>query len=372
MTEEPTGASTDVANQPGQVFHMDAPPDVRYSMSPTLVPLLARMGVAVALTSYQAGQVYLLGCNPRGGLMVNHQVFAKAMGLAPVENGFLLATRDAILRFSNVLRPDQRAQTVFDKCYVPRVSHHIGTLDAHDVGLLHDGPPVFVNTRFNCLATPCERHSFAEYWRPPFVSALVDEDRCHLNGLALDGAGAAAFVTAVSQSDTVDGWRDRRRDGGVVVDVRRNRVICEGLSMPHSPRLHDGRLWLLNSGEGQLGWLDPEAPDPVFTPEVFCPGFLRGLTLHGHYAFVGLSRPRYERFEGLGLDARLAETDSTPWCGLQVIDLRSRSVAAWFRIDGAVAELYDVALLEGATCPMMLGPHAPELPSFVTWENGSD
>jgi len=104
-----------------------------------------------------------------------------------------------------------------------------------------------------------------------------------------------AFVTAVSKSDTIDGWRDRRADGGVVIDVENNRVICEGLSMPHSPRWHDGKLWVLNAGTGELGYVEMpkgKAKMGKFKPIAFCPGFLRGLSFHDGFAFVGLSRPR--------------------------------------------------------------------------------
>ena len=109
-----------------------------------------------------------------------------------------------------------------------------------------------VNTLFSCLCTLHSSYSFVPRWQPPFISGLAPEDRCHLNGLAMD-EGQPAYVTAVSRSDTVDGWRDRRGDGGVVIDVRTNQVVCQGLSMPHSQRLHRGELWVLNAGTGDLG-----------------------------------------------------------------------------------------------------------------------
>lgn len=175
---------------------------------------------------------------------------------------------------------------------------------------------IFVNTRFNCLATPSDRHSFEPVWRPPFISALVDEDRCHLNGLAMED-GRPRFVTAVSRSDTIDDWRDRRADGGIVIDVEKNEIVCTGLSMPHSPRLYRGELWVLNSGTGELGIVrGAESGNGVFEPRVFCPGFLRGLAFFGNFAFVGLSKPRYKRFEGLALDQKLTDADSEPWCGV--------------------------------------------------------
>ena len=113
--------------------------------------------------------------------------------------------------------------------------------------------------------------------------------RCHLNGLALVD-GEPAYVTAVSRSDVPSGWRERRQDGGCVIDVRSNEVILTGLSMPHSPRWYRGKLWLLNSGTGDFGYVDEKTG--AFEPLAFCPGYLRGLAFHGDCAVVGLSLER--------------------------------------------------------------------------------
>jgi len=208
---------------------------------------------------------------------------------------------------------------------------------------------VFVNTGYNCFAAPSPRHSFTPVWKPPFISKIVGEDHCHLNGLAMQD-GVPRYVTAASKSDTIDGWRDRRFDGGVVIDVASGEIVSGGLSMPHS-------LWLLNSGTGELGWIErgASAGGARFHALAFCPGFVRGLAFYGKHAFVGLSKPRYKRFEGLDLDRRLADADSEPWCGVQVIDLDTGACAHWFRIDGPVAELYDVAVVPGVVRPMALG-----------------
>jgi uncharacterized protein (TIGR03032 family) len=345
----------------------DEPAGVTYSMSGGLVGLLASLKISVAFSSYQSGKFYLLGRNPEGGLMVNEQFFRQAMGIHVSGGTIYLATLSEIVRLENVLEPNQRINDTFDACFVPRTAHVTGALDAHDLGIDRDGRILFVNTRFNCLSTISERHSFRPVWTPPFVSRIVDEDRCHLNGMAMRD-GRPAFVTAVSRSDTIDGWRDRRADGGVLVDVETGRIVCQGLSMPHSPRWYRGRLWLLNSGTGELGSIIPTDGDSQgrFEPLAFCPGFLRGLSFHGHYAFVGLSKPRYQRFEGLALDERLRAADSEPWCGVQVIDLDTGACVEWFRIDGAVAELYDIDVLPGVTCPMSLGFGSEELMNLVT------
>ena len=76
-------------------------------------------------------------------------------------------------------------------------------------GLDATGRVVFVATLFGCLATLSERASFQPLWRPPFLSALVPEDRCHLNGLALRD-GRPAFVTAEAASLTINTPDDLR------------------------------------------------------------------------------------------------------------------------------------------------------------------
>ena len=332
-----------------------------YSFSPGFVPRLARLGLSIAFTSYQSGLLYMLGAGAHGGANLHQSAMPKPMGLAFDGRQLVLAGGWQILRFAQVLKPGERANETYDACFVPRRADITGSLDAHDIGIAADGEPVFVNTRFNCLARPDACHSFVPLWRPPFITALVDEDRCHLNGLAMEN-GKPAFVTAVSRSDTIDGWRDRRMAGGVAMTVGSGEVVCEGLSMPHSPRVHNGELWLLNSGTGDLGVVR----DGRFVARAFCPGFLRGLRLHAGLAFVGLSKPRYSRFEGLALDERLKAADSEAWCGIQVIDLSSGSCVDWFRIDGPVSELYDLEILPGIACPMTVSPGAVESASLIT------
>jgi len=178
--------------------------------------------------------------------------------------------------------------------------------------------------------------------------------------------GTARFATAVCKSDTIDGWRDRRHDGGVVIDIENNDIVCEGLSMPHSPRWSNGKLWVLNSGTGYLGWIDFD--NRKFVPHVFCPGFLRGLAIKGDYAAVGLSKPRYQRFEGLDLQKNLEAKSSEAWCGVQIVDLKSGSVVEWVRLDGPVTELFDVAFLDEVKCPMALGQQSPENLSLISIE----
>jgi uncharacterized protein (TIGR03032 family) len=340
-------------------------PWVEVSGSPQLADWLATQRVSLAFTTYQTGKLFMLG-RQHGRLTVFERTFNRCMGLWGDGQTLWLSTLWQLWRFENMLRPGEWYQE-HDRLYVPKVGHTTGDLDIHDVAVDGTGRPVFVATHFGCLATLSERYSFAPLWRPPFLSKLAPEDRCHLNGLAL-ADGRPRYVTLVSPSDVCDGWRDRRRDGGCVLEVPNGRVVVSGLSMPHSPRLYRGRLWLHNSGTGEFGSIDP-AGGP-FTPLTFCPGYLRGLAFSGDYAVVGLSRPRQDKtFGGLALEEELARRRAEARCGLLVIDLRTGDVVHWLRIEGMVRELYDVVVLGGVTRPMALGFKTDEIKQLIAVDN---
>jgi uncharacterized protein (TIGR03032 family) len=247
---------------------------------------------------------------------------------------------------------------------VPQLAWTTGDLDIHDIAVDGAGRPVFVNTLFSCLATVGESHSFAPVWQPPFISKLAAEDRCHLNGVAMID-GEPRYVTSVSVSDVADGWRDHRVAGGVVIDVTSGEVVASGLSMPHSPRLHRGRLYLLDSGSGRFGWIEPESGR--FEEVCFCPGYARGLAFVGEFAVIGLSLPRHNRsFSGLPLDEELTRRGAAPRCGLLVVDLRTGDAVHSLRLEGAIHELYDVAAMPGVMRPMALGFRSDEIRRLIT------
>lgn len=314
-----------------------------------LATWLAACGASLALTTYQANRLFLIGCKPGGGMRAHERRIDHCQGLWS-DGQTLWASSDSILwRFENDLPAGAATEKGATRRFVPREGRVTGNLDIHDIALGETGAgrgPIFVATGYNCLATISDRASFRPLWRPPFISALVAEDRCHLNGLAMDGP-RPAFATAISRSDVADGWRERRRDGGVVIDIASGEIVAGGLSMPHSPRLHDGRLWLLNSGTGEFGWIDRASGR--FEPVAFCPGYARGLAFFGPHAVIGLSRPRNLTFEGLALQERLKAKDTEARCGVIVIDLASGLTTEWLRFADPVTELYDVAILPGVT-----------------------
>ena len=308
--------------------------------------------VSLAFSTYQAGKLFLVGRRPDGQLSVHERTFSRCMGLAAHGDGLWMSSLYQLWRLENTLEPGEDYQG-YDRLYVPRVGYTTGDIDLHDIAINADGQPIFANTKFSCLATLSPTASFKPVWKPPFITKLAPEDRCHLNGLALVD-GQPKYVTVVSTSDVLEGWRTRRTDGGAVLDVDTGEFVATGLSMPHSPRWYRGQLWLHQSGTGEFGRIDLQTGR--FEPVTFCPGYLRGLAFSGNYAIVGLSRPRHERtFNGLPLDKTLAAKGGEAQCGLQVIDLKTGNIEHWLHIEGPVEELYDVVTLPNVTRPMALG-----------------
>lgn len=321
------------------------------SCSRGLHSFMERNRLSFGFTSYQSGRLYLVGRMPRGRVSFHERHFVHAMGVAATPQRLYLAGQHQIWRLENVLSPGQTMDG-FDRNYVPRNAQTTGDLDVHELGVDRNGRVIFVNTKFSCLSAFSLTHSFRPIWKPPFISRLAPEDRCHLNGLAM-AEGEARYVTAVCRSDVVTGWRDRRASGGFIMDVRDDRMVTEDLSMPHSPRVHDGALWVLNSGVGALCRVDEQTGKRENV--AFLPGFARGLAFHGPYAFVGLSLPRDGSFSGLALDDELAKRDGEPWCGVQIVDTRNGDIVEWIRLRGEIRELFDVFVLPGVTCPKATG-----------------
>jgi uncharacterized protein (TIGR03032 family) len=237
-----------------------------------------------------------------------------------------------------------------DACYLTRRAHITGNIQGHELGWT-GGELWIVNTLFSCLCTLSADYSFAPRWRPPFVSSLAAEDRCHLNGMAFDSSGVR-YVTALGRTDEPGGWRPNKAAGGVLFDLSSGESVLEGLCMPHSPRLHDKSVWLLDSGRGALvRW---SGSGSRWDEVCKLPGYARGLAFCGPYAMVGLSRIREKAvFGGLPIESQRADLK----CGVWIVDWRSGRIVMFLEFRSAVDEVFDVQVLPKARWPVFAGPH---------------
>ena len=311
----------------------------------------SQAGGSLVVTTYQAGKVAMIGWDGRQVTLLMRQ-FDKPLGLAVKGGRLALATRHDIWMFANapLLAPDyiEGRPGRYDALYLPRATFHTGDLHTHDVVFQGDDL-LLVNTRFSCLARLSRDYNFLPVWKPKFISDVVPEDRCHLNGVALRD-GRPKYVTALGTTDAPGAWRQDKASGGVLIDVDSGEIITAGMSMPHSPRWHDERLWVLNSGTGELLVVDPLTGQTT----VVCalPGYLRGLCFTGPYALVWLSKIREKHlFGGLPIQEHLHKK---LLCGVTVVDLRSGKPVGMFEYTVGCEELYDVQFLPGVFRPMIL------------------
>src|SRR5881227_2593873 len=214
--------------------------EVRHNYTRTLPPLLSQLGVSLLVSTYQAGKVVAVGV-AQGELTLSYHNFERAMGLAVKPDSLAVGARAQVwfLNSAPDIAPRVEPAGRHDACFLTRSSHFTGEVQAHELAWAGD-ELWLVNTAFGCLCTLDGRHSFVPRWRPPFVTALAAEDRCHLNGLCLVG-GAPKYATALGETDAPNGWRAVKARGGCLLDVPTGETLARGLSMPHSPRWHDGR-----------------------------------------------------------------------------------------------------------------------------------
>jgi uncharacterized protein (TIGR03032 family) len=342
---------------------MDARPRLELTGSRLFTAWLAQARVSLAFTTYQAGKLFLIGLAPDGRLSIFERTFSRCMGLGRGADGALwMSSLYQLWRFENFLDTGSTKDD-YDAVYVPVTGYTTGDIDIHDIHTGADGRPIFVATRFNCLATIADRASFAPLWQPPFIDRLAAEDRCHLNGFAVQDS-RPVYATCVAATNVVEGWREHRRDGGLVIDIATGEAVARGLSMPHSPRFHVGRLWLVQSGTGEFGHV--EVVTGRFEPVCFLQGYARGVSFVGEHAVIGVSRPRENRtFEGLVLDERLGREGVGPLCHLAIVNLHTGDIEHRLMIEGVVEELYDVAVLPGVIRPSVVGFRTEEIRVFV-------
>lgn len=323
--------------------------EFHYSQTDSFVSLLHELNASLLVTTYQANKLLVVRA-AQGGLSTLVRTFDQPMGLALAGRRLALGTRNQIwfLRDAPDIAPRVEPAGQHDACFLPRSCHVTGDIRCHEIAWAGDELWI-VNTRFSCLCTLDPDYSFVPRWRPPFVTALAAEDRCHLNGLVMEN-DRPRYITALGETDTQGGWRPDKAKGGCLIDVPSGQIVARGLSMPHSPRLHDGRLWVLESGTGRLLLVDAATGLSETVAEM--PGFARGLAFAGDYAFIGLSNIREtSTFGGLPITERLSELR----CGVAVVDLQRGEIVAMLDFQTAVEEIFDVQLLPGLHFPEVIG-----------------
>ena len=334
---------------------------VRFEHTLSFLEVLERLGACLLVSTYQAGKLLVLAAH-EGVLSCSFHGFEQVMGIAVGPSKIAVGTRRQIwfLRSTPELAPRVKPAGKHDACYLTRSSHVTGEVHAHEMAWVGD-ELWFVNTLFSCLCTLGDQFSFVPRWKPKFITALAGDDRCHLNGLAMED-GRARYLTAHGSSDAAGGWRPDKATGGCLIDADSGEVAARGFAMPHSPRIRDGKLWLLNSGHGRISTVDPGTGREE--PVAQLPGYTRGLTFIGPYAFIGLSKIRERSvFGGLPIEQRRADLH----CGIRVLDTRTGQIVAGLDFHSGVEEIFAVESLPGVRAAALTGPNPGADGNEIIW-----
>lgn len=346
-----------------------APLPFSCSYTPSLPELLQELGCTIVLSTFQAGKVIFLSSKNGEELAQLPRNFAKPMGIAVHGNKMAIACLDEVLVLAN--SPQLAAfypkkPNTYDALFMPRATYFTGQVDIHDLEWGAGSQLYAVNTSFSCIIKIDDNYSFTPVWKPPFISQLASEDRCHLNGMALLD-GLPKYVTAFSETDSPQGWRPNLTTTGIVLEVETGEVLARGLAMPHSPRLFGDELYVLLSATGDLVRIDRNNGKPEVIARL--DGFVRGLCRCGDYAFIGLSKIRNSSTSF----GKLAIAERTAHAGMAVVHLPSGELVGEVRYHASVEEIYDVQVIPGCLRPGILNTEKPDYklglstPSTTYW-----
>lgn len=338
------------------------------SFTPNLPELLTKLNCTIVITTFQAGKVIFISPKNEEELVQLPRSFKRAMGLTTQGEKMAIATGKEIIVLKNSKElafnyPKKKA--TYDALYVPRAAYFTGEVDIHD---LHWGKKGLwaVNTSFSTLCLIDDNYSFTPVWQPPFISTLAGEDRCHLNGLAMEN-GEPTYITALGKGDTKQAWRENIVKGGILMHIPSNEIIVEGLAMPHAPRIFDGKLYVLLSAKEQLICVDPQSGKYEVVAQI--PGFVRGMAKHGDFLFVGTSKLR----KNSSTFKHLEIAEKAAVAGVTVVHLPTGTIMAQMTYHASVDEIYDIQVLPNIIRPNILNTYqethlnAVHLPKQTYW-----
>ncbi len=344
--------------------------------TPQIPELLLKLNCSIAISTYQAGKLIFLSPKDENSLIQLPRTFEKPMGVAEdvINEKLALACKDEIIVFSNsreLAHHYPKAPNKYDALYMPRITYHTGPLDIHDLRFGNDGSLFAVNTLFSCIIKINDDYNFIPYWTPPFIDKLISEDRCHLNGMALKN-GIPKYATAFNQGNSFQSWRENITKTGVIFDIDSNETIIGNLPMPHSPRLFGDDLFVLLSASGELVKIDIN--NGKYNIIVKIEGFVRGMSLHKDYLFIGLSKLR----KNSSTFGKLDFAEKADQSGIMVIHLPTGSIAGKITYLNSLDEIYDVHIIPDKIRPNILNTITPDhnsglmIPEATFWAKPND
>lgn len=321
--------------------------------SPGIPELLHDLKCSIAISTYQAGRLIFISSMGKNSMVNLYRPFARPMGIAEdrLKDKLALAVKGHVIVFANsseLAKYYPKDKGKYDAMYMPRNTFYVGKIDIHDLNYGKDERLFAVNTLFSCIVEINSDFSFAPYWRPQFIKDYEPMDLCHLNGMAMKD-GLPKYATAFNKGgNKFQSWRDDITNTGIVIDIETHKIIAEGLSMPHSPRIYNNELYVLLSGTGELIKIDPESGNHEVI--IKTDSFIRGMSFHKDYLFIGISKLR----DSSTTFGKLKDINEDADAGVLIIHLPTRKIFGRITYPELIEEIYDVHILAGKLRPNIL------------------
>lgn len=316
----------------------DLSENICFTYSQNIVELLKELKVTILMSTYQSGKIMIMGQH-NDKFDIRYKEFPRPMGMYAKSGKIWAGLGHGIYQFTNFNGVTSKLENgkTYDACYLPQSIHFTADIDIHEMEYCDDRL-YFVNTKFSCLCIKDENTSFKPIWKPPFITLLQPLDKCHLNGFCTRD-GKPRYVTALGSNDNPLGWRDTKANGGILMDITTNEILARGLSMPHSPRWHQEKLYLLESGTGAISYYDFEIKKIIEIATV--PGFTRGLDIVGDFAFIGVSKVRESAtFSGLPI-TKLPKRVSGVW----IVNIKTGKIVSFIEFTNGIDEVFAISVV---------------------------
>ena len=312
------------------------------------IKTLHKLDICLVFSTYQAGRLIFISSPTGKSLHKYAKNFRRPMGVAYDGKSLAVASRNYIEIFSRsdkLGRAYPQKKGFYDTLFVPQVKYYTGLADMHEIAF--DKEEIYaVNTAFSCISAMSADRHFEPIWQPDFISELAPEDRCHLNGLIMQG-GKPAYVTYFDSTDKHNGWRENGAATGVLYDCLNRKVLVDSLSMPHSPTLHDNKIFFLQSATGEVMQYDLQTNE--LTKIYTLSSFVRGMSVYEDYLIIGTSkiRPKSKSFG----DLPVAKTSI---CSIEIVNHKTKKRVGGLNYTDHISEIFELEVIPGIKSPLML------------------
>lgn len=334
------------------------------SYTDNMPKLLHGLNISLIASSYQAQRIFFIRSD--GSKINTHfKVFKRPMGIAVDEESITLGTFDRVIKFirSDASKEIFEDSEKIDSCFIANAIHITGMINIHDIAYGNEGLYI-VNSAFSCISKLTSNYSFEPYWKPDFISELVPEDRCHLNGMALRD-GKPRYVTTFNTLDKEGSWKKSKdKSQGTLIDIKNNEILLNNLYMPHSPRYKDGKIYFCESGKGFVYSYDIKTKEKSVLVELN--GFTRGIDIYGPLMFVGTSKIRDSNETSI----LSMENNENTFCGIYVINLENNTIIGEIIFKGDIEQIYDISILSGTSYPELIEPDNENLKKIYNFKQG--